>query len=108
MARIHADLGLGIFPAAPLTDYLARSVSALYAFHGGMLLILSTDVRRYLPAVRLLGWLTAGFGLVLLGIDLHAPMPGWWTFMEGPWVLAVGLLIVWLCGRAHAGGAGEP
>jgi hypothetical protein len=32
--------------------YLARSVSALSAFYGGLLVGLSTDVRRYAPLIR--------------------------------------------------------
>lgn len=44
--------GLGAFPAAPVAEYLARSVSALCAFYGGLLVAFSFDVRRYVPLVR--------------------------------------------------------
>jgi hypothetical protein len=48
----HRWLGWGEFPAAPIAEYLARSVSALSAFYGGLLVALSFDVRRYAPLVR--------------------------------------------------------
>src|SRR5688500_10230453 len=48
----HRWLGWGEFPAAPVAEYLARSVSALSAFYGGLLVALSFDVRRYSPLVR--------------------------------------------------------
>lgn len=99
MGSIHRDMGLGEYPAVPITDYLARSLSAMYAFHGGFLLVLSTNVRRYRPIVIFLGWATAVLGALLWGIDLHAPMPRWWTLSEGPWVVLIGFLIVWLCRR---------
>src|SRR5437867_3151244 len=48
----HRWPGWGEFPAAPTAEYLARSVSALSAFYGGLLVALSFDVRRYAPLVR--------------------------------------------------------
>jgi hypothetical protein len=48
----HRGLGWGAFPAAPVAEYLARSVSALSAFYGGLLVALSLDVRRYGPVIR--------------------------------------------------------
>jgi hypothetical protein len=48
----HRWLGWGVFPTAPIAEYLARSVSALSAFYGGLLVALSFDVRRYSPLVR--------------------------------------------------------
>ena len=48
----HRWLGWGDFPASPIAEYLARSVSALSAFYGGLLVALSFDVRRYCPLIR--------------------------------------------------------
>lgn len=99
MAAVHQSLGLGEFPASPLTSYLTRSLSAMYAFHGALLFILATDVQRYRPAIIFLGWTTAIFGVALLGIDLRAPMPLWWTLIEGPSVIGIGLVLVGLARR---------
>ena len=99
MASVHERLGLGAFPASPLTNYLTHSLSAMYAFHGGLLFVLSTNVRRFKPVVLFVGWATAVLGVALLAIDLQAPMPLWWVFAEGPWVIAIGLVIAWLSRR---------
>ncbi|MBZ0112884.1 MAG: hypothetical protein K8J08_10515 [Thermoanaerobaculia bacterium] len=96
MASVHGSLGLGDFPSAPITSYLTRSLSAMYAMHGVLLFLLSTDVDRYRPVIHWLGWATAVLGLLLLGIDLQAPMPWWWTFFEGPSVLLIGIALCWL------------
>lgn len=100
MAAIHRQLGLGDYPAAPLTSYLTRSLSALYAFHGGLLLALSSDVRRFRPLLRFFAWATLVMGLVQIAIDYHAAMPTWWLLTEGPWVVLVGCLLLALTGRA--------
>ena len=102
MAAIHGRLGLGEYPQAPLTSYLTRSLSAMYAFHGFLLLALSTDVRRFRPVLRFVAWATVGLGLALLAIDFHAPMPVWWRLSEGPWVILTGGLLVWLVGRVSS------
>lgn len=99
MAATHRWLGLGDYPDAPLTSYLTRSVSILYAFHGVLLLVLSTDVRRYRPVLRFVAWGTLGLGLTQTAIDVHARMPLWWTLIEGPWVIAIGLALIWMVGR---------
>jgi hypothetical protein len=40
----HRFVGMGAFPEAPIAEYLARSVCALSAFYGGLLLLLARDV----------------------------------------------------------------
>ena len=102
MAAIHLWLGLGDYPAAPLTAYLTRLASALYAFHGGLLLALSTDVRRFRPVLRFVAWATVALGLALIAIDLASGLPPWWALLEGPWVVFTGALLVWLVGRVRS------
>jgi hypothetical protein len=48
----HQFLGLGEFPKEPIAEYLARSVSGLCAFYGGLLLLLARDVRRFVSIIR--------------------------------------------------------
>jgi hypothetical protein len=48
----HRRLDCGPFPDSAVAEYLARSVSGLSAFYGGLLFVLSTDVRRYAPVIR--------------------------------------------------------
>ncbi len=102
MVRTHHWLGLGDFPRAPITLYLARSVSAMYAIHGLLLLALAQDVERYRPAIRILGIGTTVLGAVLLGIDWSVGMPWWWTALEGPPVAMIGLALAGLAKPRHA------
>jgi hypothetical protein len=44
-------------------------------------------------------------GIALLLVDLHAGLPAWWTWNEGPPVAAIGVLILALERRRKAGAA---
>jgi hypothetical protein len=94
MASTHRAIGLGEFPRAPVVDYLARSVAALYGFHGLLLLLVSTDIVRYRPVVWFIAALNITFGLMIVAIDLHAGMPLFWTLWEGPSIIAFGAILM--------------
>ena len=97
MAATYRWLGLGEFPASPLMDYLTRSISFLYGFHGGLLLLAASDVRRYRGIVTYIVVMGFAFGVSLVFIDAHAGLPRYWTLGEGPSVILtaafVGLLL---------------
>lgn len=99
MDAVHNWLGLGHLPADPIVGYLARSLSAMYAFVSGFLCIASTDVRRYLPMVRFIGLATTILGVLLLGIGLIENLPLSWVIGEGPGSILYGLAILWLCNQ---------
>lgn len=94
--RINQVVGLSPLPDAPLVSYLIRSTSVLYALHGGLMLGLASDVVRYRPLIRLLGFLAVGHGIVIFGIDQAIGMPVWWTWMEGPVFAACGVAMLTL------------
>ena len=96
MAATHRWLGLGELPRAPVVDYLARSIAALYGFHGVLLLLVARDPVRYKPIVTYIAALNVIFGAALIGIDVHAGMPAWWTFGEGPPIIAFGVVVAYL------------
>ena len=96
MADMHKWLGLGEFPDFPITLYLARSTSLLYAVHGLLMFYVSLDLKRYWPLVAVFGWLHVVLGLTMLGIDLTAGMPGYWTAGEGIPIALLGGVIVYL------------
>jgi hypothetical protein len=106
MAATHRWLGLEEMPAAPVVEYLARSVSAFYALVGALFLVLASDLCRYRPLVQFLGVAFTLLVPVFLFIDLAAGMPWWWTAAEGPPGLAVGPF-VYLLAR-HGGQEGGP
>ena len=101
MAIIHGWLGLGGFPAEPITIYLARSTSLLYAIHGAILLTTGWRIDDLKLLVPILGWIHVVIGLAMLGIDLTTPMPWYWTAFEGIPISLAGVLILWLWSRAR-------
>ena len=102
MATIHGWLGLGEFPDSPITIYLARSTSLLYAVHGTLMLIVSLNMKRYWPLVGVFGWLHVVIGLTMFGIDLTSPMPMYWIAGEGIPVAMAGVLILWLWRKSQS------
>jgi len=101
MATVHGWLGLGEFPDAPITLYLARSTSLLYAIHGALMLYVSFDMKRYWPLVKVFGWLHVVIGLTMFGIDLSASMPTYWIAGEGIPIAIAGGVIVLLWQKAN-------
>jgi hypothetical protein len=101
MASTHEWLGLGELPAAPIVENLARSVSAFYAIFGAVCLVMATDLERYRPLVRFLGVVVALFGVVLIGIDLTAGMPLWWTASEAGSTIVFGALMFFFARHDH-------
>ena len=70
-------------PVGPLVEYMARGWSAFYFMLGGLIWLFSTDLSRYLPAIRWLSWcyvlINGAFLIVLLW--LYAGREGWnWFF----------------------------
>jgi hypothetical protein len=96
MAAIHARLGLGEMPQGPLVEYLTRSISAMYAVNGVVLLVTSLDVRRYRPLVVAQAWLVMAFGAAMLAIDVTAGLPVYWVLGEGPFLILFGAAILML------------
>lgn len=102
MAELHLRLGLGELVRGRLTEYLTRSAAACYALHGGVLALVSTDVRRYRPLIAPLYGLHLAFAAAVLGIDLYAGMPMWWTAAEAGTIGGVAVLGLALNRRAAA------
>lgn len=102
LAGIHALLGLGPFPTAPIAGYLARSTSLWFASFGVLLWFVSCDVRRYVALIAFLGWAMLIQGLFMIGIDWVEGMPGWWIAIEGPTCVLLGATIVYFNGSGPA------
>jgi hypothetical protein len=101
MAAIADWLGVGPLPRSPLTEYLTRSLSAMYGVLGVLHLYLARDVVRYLDLIILIGWLTILAGAIVTVVDFSAGMPLLWNWSEGPPTVLVGLLYLWLARRAR-------
>ena len=101
MANTHQWLGLGELPDTPIVQNLARSVSGFYALFGAVCLVMAADLDRYRPLVRFLGIAVTLFGVALIGIDLTAGLPSWWTVSEGPPTSVFGLVMFFLARHEH-------
>jgi hypothetical protein len=99
MDAIHRALGLGRLPDAPIVGYLTRSVSAFYALHGVLVCYCSFDVRRYLPVVKCLAAACMLFGAGMLVLDVLVGMPLVWILGEGPSIIILGGVMLWLASR---------
>jgi hypothetical protein len=89
----------------PVVEYLARSLSAFYAVTGALCLVVASDLERYRPLVRPLGIAFALMSLALLGVDVAAGMPRWWSASEGPGGVVFGALLFFLARPTHRAGA---
>src|SRR4030095_14912780 len=69
MAAIADWLGVGPLHRSPLTEYLTRSLSAMYGVLGILHLYLARDVVRHLDLIVVLGWLTVLAGVIQTVID---------------------------------------
>ena len=99
MEAIHLWLGLGELPETPIVEYLARSSSLLYGFHGILLLLVASDVRRYLSVIWLMGGAAFVFGLAILVIDHMARLPIYWRWLEGGIILLESTIVLVLTWR---------
>jgi hypothetical protein len=102
MDRFHRQLMQTPLPDAPIVQYLARSLSALYASFGSLTLLLAWDVRRFAPLVTWWGIAAILFGLILVWVDTTAPMPAHWTWSECPYTIITGILVLILQHRMSA------
>ena len=107
MEICHRAMGLGDMPSAPIVKYLARSTSALYGYIGVLFLVLSRDVRRYLPLIGLQGWMCVASVIPLYILDTSSGMPDSWTMGEVPSPLIQGVVILWLVARVRKAQAAE-
>lgn len=101
MDAVHRDaLGLGSLPDAPITKYMARSLSLVYALHGAVILAVTLNWDRYRPAVPVLAALHIALGCAMLAVDLDAGMPWYWTAAEGPGLIGFAIVVLAVNRRA--------
>ena len=103
MAAVNDALGLEPLPRTPLTEYLTRSLSAVYALFGALTLFAARDVRHYAEFIRFAGWLTVLLGVFFLALDPWAGLPASWAWSEGPLTVVLGVVLIRLAGRVARG-----
>ncbi|MFO0879624.1 MAG: hypothetical protein U0840_19945 [Gemmataceae bacterium] len=90
MDAVHQVMGLGPLPRGPIIEYLTRTLSMMYAAWAPLLWLMSRDVRRYLPVIRLISWLTVAGAVLFPLVDHLAGMPLPWLLIEGGVLLGYG------------------
>lgn len=105
MVAVNDWLGLEPLHVAPLTEYLTRSLSAVYALFGAVAVYVSLDLRRYVGLVAFAGALTILLGVFFTVLDFWAGMPASWSWTEGPPTVVLGGAMVWLARRVARGDA---
>ena len=101
MASINDSVGLGPLDRSPLTEYLTRSLSAIYAVIGALTLYVARDVERYLGFVGFAGKLTVLLGFVFIVLDFWAGLPASWSWSEGPATVVLGFGMIWITKQAE-------
>lgn len=96
MVWTHGRLGLGAFPDQPIAEYLARSLSGMYAMLGAFCWIFGTDPPRYRVCIRFTGVFSMVGGLALGFLDWRIGMPHLWMLGETviPTLYGVALLML--------------
>jgi hypothetical protein len=95
----------GAFPADPVAEYLARSVSSLSAFYGGLQIALSFDVRRYGPLIRYQAAAILVLSACGVVVGSWAGMPLWFVGGDAVACWAYGVPMLLLVRRVNRGGA---
>ena len=98
----HGWLGFGAFPEQPIAEYLARSTSALCAFYGGLLWVLSGDVRRFAPIIT---YQAVAIGLLATAgnvLSVRCGMPVWWAASDATGATTIGVVSLVLQWRIRA------
>ena len=103
MQEIHFQLGMGELPDGPIMEYLTRSLSVLYAVHGALVLFVSLDVRRFLPVVKCLAFVSVLFGIGMTALDVTIGMPLLWVACEGPLIVALWGVLLWFARQVEDG-----
>lgn len=92
----HEWMGLGPFPEAPIAEYLARSTSALCAFYGGFVYILSRDPQRFLPVIKYQAAAMLALSIASMFLWLKLGMEAHWALLDGlgGWIFLLPILIL--------------
>jgi hypothetical protein len=78
----HEWLGMGTMPTGAVVDFTIRQSAFFYGMHGVLLWCLASDILRFQPIVRLIGWTYLIFGPVFFLIDWTTGTPQWWTWCD--------------------------
>lgn len=97
LEKVSWIMGFGQPPMTPVTLYMMAGGAAVFVGQALLMWVISGDVVRYQPIVRLIAWIFVGCGPAFYWIDSQARLPWWWLTMDTAGCLAGGLALVWSC-----------
>jgi hypothetical protein len=103
----HSWLGLGAMAGGPLTMFMIRQASYSYGMHGVSLWVLSLNVNRFRPLVKLNGIAYLLAGPVFFLIDYSSGMPTWWTLADSFGCALMGAALLGLLQTDETGANGN-
>lgn len=98
--KLSCLMGFGPPPMTPLLLYMMAGGACVFVGQAVLLWMMSRDVARYQPLVRVVAWIYLICGPLFLWIDSQAGLPKWWVAMDSLGCLSAGLALVWAC-RSH-------
>ncbi|MBE2282186.1 MAG: hypothetical protein IAE77_01845 [Prosthecobacter sp.] len=97
LEKVSWVMGFGQPPMTPVALYMMAGGAAVYLGQAVLMWVISCDVVRYQPLVRLIAWMLLICGPLFLWIDSQVGLPGWWRLMDGAGSLAGGSALIWAC-----------
>jgi uncharacterized membrane protein YedE/YeeE len=88
-------MGFDQAPITPLLLYMMAGGSCVFVGQAVMLWVLSGDVVRYQPLVRVVAWIYLVCAPLFLWIDSQAGLPAWWVAMDSLGCFIAGAALAW-------------
>jgi hypothetical protein len=97
LEKVSWAMGFGQPPMTPVALYMMAGGAAVYLAQAVLMWVISADVVRYQPLVRLIAWILVTCGPLFFWIDSQAGLPWWWVTMDSAGSLTAGLVLSWAC-----------
>ena len=107
MKWVHEQvLGMGQFPEAPITVYLARSTSALCGMYGLLGLLMERNIIKYERLIYFHGRTLLVVCIIGVTLAWECGLPMAWVIIDGIGGVTLGLVTIYLHRQACAQPAG--
>jgi hypothetical protein len=95
--KVSWFMGFGQPPMTPLLLYMMAGGSCVFVGQAVLMWVMSMDVERHQPLIRVMAWGYLICGPLFLWIDSQAGLPKWWVAMDSTGCLAAGIALMWAC-----------
>lgn len=82
-------------PMTPLMLYMMAGGAAVYVAQGVLMWVMSCDVARYQPLIRVVAWTFLVCAPLFWWIDAQAGVPRWWLLMDSVGSFIAGTALTW-------------